>query len=134
MSYDQKYIATKDLNEDIRGTFKDYRKRKVSIVDRGEGQVTINQNPEWSGGTREYETFFSYDGERYRKIPRDEAGQTRTRTREDGTPIVGLAGPFEETLMHEEVVCVTTGYFCGKTATMQITGASLALTGISKEG
>ncbi len=133
MSYNTAEHATKNLNQSVRGAFKDYRKRKVTVWSGGDDPVTISQDPTWSGGTRQYYTFFRRNGERYVMISRDEAGTTATRQREDGTPIMSLAGPFEETVLHSDVICVITGYFCGKTATMTIRGESSALASIIKE-
>jgi hypothetical protein len=121
-------VATKSLSKAIKGN---YRKRKAMVVDHGEQPVTINQDPHWSGGSKEEYTFFALRGLDYVQIDRDQAGSTAPATREDGTPIVGLAGAFEDTTLHDHVICVITGHFCGKPALMKIHGTSRALTGIN---
>lgn len=110
-------VATKDLNSTLKGS---YRKRKAMIWNYGDGSVTVSHDPHWSGGSKEEHAFFRLTKEGWVRITRDAAGVTSTRKREDGTPIVGLAGPYTNTTLHNDVVCVETGYFCGKPAIMRI--------------
>lgn len=133
MSYDTHEIATKNLHRDIKGAFSDYRKRKVMIVDRGYDEVTIGHDPHWSGGSITYEAFFRRIGSSFVQISRDEAGVTTVRKRKDGTEIRGLAGPFLDTVLRDDVVCVETGYFCGKVSMMRIIGQRNAVARVYQE-
>lgn len=113
-------FPTKDLHKTLKGK---YRKRYVTLCIREEGPVKVEYDPHWSGGTREYQKFYAMIGKypnHWVEISREQAGVTTVRKREDGTEIIGLAGPLTTTTLNEGVICVTTGYFCGKTATMRI--------------
>ncbi len=134
MSYNQEHIATKDLHPTLRAAFRGYRKRKVRL-DIREGQpVTVSHNPESCGGTRSDETFFAWSRNDWVQISREEAGSTVPRRMTDGRVIERYGMVWTETTLHDNVISVSTGMFCGKTATMSIDGNEWVIKHVTKEG
>ena len=124
MSYHREERETKSIVKDILGN---YRKRRVMLIHSGDEPTAIRRDPHWSGGTKDEWTFWAIRGNRVVQIGIDEAGTETVRTREDGSPIVGLAGALTEVVLRDGVVARNAGYFCGKPATMYLHGKSCDL-------
>jgi hypothetical protein len=130
MSRNVERRATKSIAKGILGN---YRKHNVMLVSSGEEPTTIDRDPHWSGGSKDEWTFWAIRGNNVVPIGSDEAGVETVRTREDGSPLVGLAGAFTRITLHDGIVARNCGYFCGKPATMYLHGKQKDLDRLNRE-
>jgi len=120
-----------EISRDIIGN---YRKRQVTIWTAENGQARIRTNPEASGGTRDHYTWMWYNGVRWVTIGLDKAGQATTACRQDGVEMIHFGTPLLDVILDDDCICVVTGTFCGRTATMRIHGSAWATDRLTRKG